>query len=109
MTRTEGAGGGGTSAISTSAAAGGSVGAPAAAPAGIDIGVGDEEGGLEAAVASMASLARWSLQLGFDLVGLPHDSPCLLPPPPPAGGRLAWRPTNQHGPPQLRLKRLAPS
>jgi hypothetical protein len=31
------------------------------------------------------------------------------PPPPPAGGRLAWRPTNQHGPPQLRLKRLAPS
>jgi hypothetical protein len=55
MTRTEGVGGGGTSAISTSAAAGGSVGAPTTAPAGIDVGVGDEEGGLEAAAASTAS------------------------------------------------------
>jgi hypothetical protein len=55
MTRTEGAGGGGTSAISTLAVAGGSVGAPAAVPVGIDVGVGDEEGGLEAAAASTAS------------------------------------------------------
>jgi hypothetical protein len=55
MTRSEGAGGGGTSAILTSAAAGGSVGAPATAPTGIDVGVDDEEGGLEAAAASTAS------------------------------------------------------
>jgi hypothetical protein len=34
---------------------GGSVGTPATAPAGIDVGVGDEEGGLEAAPASTAS------------------------------------------------------
>jgi hypothetical protein len=47
--------GGGTSAISTSAAAGGFVGAPAVAPVGINVGVGDEEGGLEAAAASTAS------------------------------------------------------
>jgi hypothetical protein len=55
MTRTEGAEGGGTSAISTSAAAGGSMGAPAVAPAGIDVGIGNEEGGLEATAASTAS------------------------------------------------------
>jgi hypothetical protein len=55
MTRTEGAGGGGTSAISTSTATGGSVGAPAATLAGIDIGAGNEAGGLEAAATSTAS------------------------------------------------------
>jgi hypothetical protein len=64
MTRTEGAGGGGTSAISTSAAAGGSVGAPAAAPAGIDVGVGNEEGGLEAVVVSTASLGTIATPIG---------------------------------------------
>jgi hypothetical protein len=55
MTRTEGARGGDTSAISTSTATGGTVGAPAVAPTGIDVGVGVEEGGLKAAAASTAS------------------------------------------------------
>jgi hypothetical protein len=47
--------GGGTSAISMSAAAGGTVGAPAVAPARIDVGVGVEEGGLKVAAESTAS------------------------------------------------------
>jgi hypothetical protein len=55
MTRTEGAGGGGTSAISTSAAMGGSAGEPATASVGIDVGAGNRAGGLEAAAASTAS------------------------------------------------------
>jgi hypothetical protein len=64
MTRTEGAGGGGTSAISTSAVTGGSVGAPVAAPAGIDIGVGNETCGLEAAAASTASAGMMAAPTG---------------------------------------------
>jgi hypothetical protein len=64
MTRTEGARGGGTSSISTSTATGGSVDAPAAAPAGIDIGAGNEAGGLEAAAASTASVGMMAAPTG---------------------------------------------
>jgi hypothetical protein len=55
MTRAKGAGGGGISAISTSAATGGSVGESATAPAGIEVSAGNKAGGLEAAAASTAS------------------------------------------------------
>jgi hypothetical protein len=65
MTSTEGAEGGGTSAISTSAAADGSVGAPAAAPARINVGVGNKEGGPEAAAASTTSPGTMAAPTGW--------------------------------------------
>jgi hypothetical protein len=64
MTRTEGARGGGTSAISTSTATGGSVSEPATTPTGIDVGAGNKAGGLEAVTASTASPGTMAARTG---------------------------------------------
>jgi hypothetical protein len=70
------------------------VGAPAAAPAGIDVGVSNEEGGPKATVASTTSPGTIAARTGgVYLGGLPHGSPCLLAPPPPEGALRGGQPT----------------
>jgi hypothetical protein len=72
---------------------GGTVGAPAAAPAGIDVGVGVEEGGLKAAAASTASPGTMATPTG-DRPGRLAPWQPVPPGPPPEGALRGGQPTS---------------
>jgi hypothetical protein len=85
--------GGGTSAIPTSAAKGGSASESATAPAGIDVVTGNKTGGLGAAAASTASPGMTAAPIGARPGRLAPWQP-VLPGPPPEGALRGGQPTS---------------